>query len=54
MNSLQAVGWTSANTDLTKAWSIPKYPTLNVEALLEVHRKNVVALSKANQVVSPA
>ena len=51
MNSLQAVGWTSPNTDLTKAWSIPKYPTLNVEALLEVHRKNVVALSKANQVV---
>jgi phasin family protein len=51
MNSLQAVGWTSANTDLTKAWSFPKYPTLNVEALLEVHRKNAAALTKANQVV---
>ena len=51
MNSLQAVGLTFANTDLTKAWSIPKFPTLNVEALLEVHRKNVVALTKANQVV---
>jgi phasin family protein len=51
MNSLQAVGLTFANTDLTKAWSIPKFPTLNVEALLEVHRKNVVALTKASQVV---
>jgi phasin family protein len=51
MNSLQAVGLTFANTDLTKAWSIPKFATLNVEALLEGHRKNVVALTKANQVV---
>ena len=51
MNSLQAVGLAFANADLTKAWSIPKFPTLNVEALLEGHWKNVVALTKANQVV---
>ena len=51
MNSLQDVGLTFAITDLTKAWSIPKFATLNVEALLEGHRKNVVALTKANQVV---
>ena len=51
MNSLQAVGLTFANPDLTKAWSLPEFPTINVEALLEVHRKNVVALTKANQIV---
>jgi phasin family protein len=51
MNSLQAAGFPFANTDLTKAWSIPKFPALNIEALLEVHRKNAAALTKANQVV---
>ena len=51
MNSFQAVGFPFANTDLTKAWSIPTFPTLNVEALLDGHRKNVVAMTKANQVV---
>jgi phasin family protein len=51
MNSLQAAGFPFANTDLTKAWSIPKFPSLNIEALLEVHRKNAAALTKANQVV---
>jgi hypothetical protein len=51
MNSLQAVGLTFANTDLTKAWSIPKFPIFNVGVLLEVHRKNAVALTRANQVV---
>ena len=44
MNSLQALDW-------TKAWSIPRFPTLNIEALLEVHRKNADALTTANQVV---
>jgi phasin family protein len=51
MNSLQAAGFPFANTDLTKAWSIFKFPSLNIEALLEVHRKNAAALTKANQVV---
>ena len=51
MNSFQAVGFPFANTDLTKAWSIPTFPTLNVEALLDGHRKNVVAMTKANQIV---
>jgi hypothetical protein len=51
MNSLQAVGLTFANTELTKAWFIPKFPTFNVEALLEGQRKNVVALTKAQQAV---
>ena len=51
MNSFQAVGFPIANTDLTKAWSIPMFPTLNVEALLDGHRKNVVAMTKANQIV---
>ena len=51
MNSLQAVGLTFPNTYLTKAWSIPKFPTLNIEALLELQRKNAVAITKANQVV---
>ena len=44
MNSLQALDW-------TKAWSIPRFPTLTIEALLEVHRKNAAALTKANHVV---
>jgi phasin family protein len=51
MNSLQAASFPLANTDLTKAWSIFKFPSLNIEALLEVHRKNAAALTKANQVV---
>jgi hypothetical protein len=51
MNSLHAVGFPFLNTDLTKAWSIPKFPPFNTEALLEAHRKNAAALIKANQVV---
>jgi phasin family protein len=51
MNSIQAVGFPFANTDFSKAWSIPKFPILNVESLLDEHRKNVVAMTKANQVV---
>jgi hypothetical protein len=51
MNSLQAFGFPFANTDLTKAWSIPTFPILNVESLLEGHRQNVIAFTKANQVV---
>jgi len=49
MNSLQAVGLTFANNDVNKMWF--KFPSLNVGALLEEHGKNVVALTKANQVV---
>jgi hypothetical protein len=51
MNSLQAASFPFARTDLTKAWSIPKFPPFNIQALLEAHRKNAVALIKANQVV---
>ena len=51
MNFFQAVGFPFANIDLTKAWSFPTFPTLNVDALLDGHRKNVVAMTKANQVV---
>ena len=51
MNSLQTVGWPFANTELTKVWSIPKFPMLNIEALLEVHRKNAAAWTQANRVV---
>jgi hypothetical protein len=51
MNSRQTVGFPFAISELTKAWSIPKFPTLNVEALLDGHRKNVVAMTNANQVV---
>ena len=48
MNSLQAADFTLPNTDLFKGWSLP---VLNVGLLLEVQRKNAVALTKANQVV---
>jgi hypothetical protein len=51
MNSFQAVGWPLANTELTKVWSIPKFPMFNIEALLEVHRKNAAAWTQANRVV---
>jgi hypothetical protein len=51
MNSFQAVGWPFANTEFTKVWSIPKFPMFNIEALLEVHRKNVAAWTQANRVV---
>ena len=51
MNSLQTVRLPFANTDLAKAWSIPKFPPFNIGALLEVNRKNAAALTKANQVV---
>lgn len=51
MNSLQAIGLTFPYTDLTKAWWVPKFPTLDVEALLEGHRKNVDAVTKANRAV---
>jgi hypothetical protein len=51
MNSLQAAGFRFANTDMTKAWSIFKFPSLNFEALLEMHRKNAAALTKASQVM---
>jgi phasin family protein len=49
MNSFQAAGFPFANADLTTAWV--KLPSLNIEALLEVHRKNAAALTNANQVV---
>ena len=48
MNSLQVIGLTH---DLTKAWSIPKFPAANVGALLDGHWRNVAAVTKANQVV---
>ena len=51
MNSLQTVGWPFANTELTKVWSIPKFPMFNIGALLEVHRKNAAAWTQANRVV---
>jgi len=51
MNSFQAAGFPFANADLTKAWVNSKLPSLNIEALLEVHRKNAAALTNANQVV---
>jgi hypothetical protein len=51
MNSLQAVDWPFANTELTKLWSIPKFPMFNIEALLEVHRKNAAAWTQANRAV---
>ena len=51
MNSLQTVGWPFANTELTKVRSVPKFPMLNIEALLEVHRKNAAAWIQANRVV---
>ena len=49
MNSFQAVGWPLANTELTKAWSIPNL--FNIEALLDVHRKNAAAWTQASRVV---
>ena len=51
MNSRQSVGWPLANTELTKVWSIPKFPMFNIEALLELHRKNAAAWTEANRVV---
>jgi hypothetical protein len=51
VNSLQAAGFPFANTDITRAWSIFKFPWLNFDALLEGHRKNAAALTKASQVV---
>jgi phasin family protein len=51
MDSLQAAGFPFANTDMAKAWSIFKFPSLNFDALLEGHRKNAAALTKASQVV---
>jgi hypothetical protein len=51
MNSFQAVGFPFANIDLTKAWFLPTFPTLGVAALLDGHRKNMVAVTQANQVV---
>jgi hypothetical protein len=43
---------TFANTDLINAWSLPKFPTLNVWALFDGHRRNVAAFTKANQAVA--
>lgn len=51
MNSLQAAGFPFANADLTKAWVNFKLPSLNIQALLELQRKNAAALTNANQVV---
>jgi phasin family protein len=51
MNSLQAAGFPFANTDMTRAWSIFRFPSLNFNALVEGHRKNAAALTKASQVV---
>jgi phasin family protein len=50
MNSFQAASFPFANADLTKAWINFKLPSLNIEALLEAHRKNAAALTDANQV----
>jgi phasin family protein len=50
MNSFQSASFPFANADLTKAWINFKLPSLNIEALLEAHRKNAAALTDANQV----
>ena len=51
MNSLQAVGWPMANIELGNVWSNSKFPMFNIEALLEVHRKNAAAWTHANNAV---
>ena len=51
MNSLQAAGFPFVDADLTKAWVNFKLPSLNIQALLELQRKNAAALTNANQVV---
>jgi phasin family protein len=51
MNSFQAAVFPFANVDLTKAWVSFKLPSLKMDTLLEVHRKNTAALTNANQVV---
>jgi phasin family protein len=51
MNSFHtAASFPFANPDLSKAWFVPKLPTLNIEALLEANRKNAAALTNVNQV----
>jgi phasin family protein len=51
MNAFQtAPSFPFANADLAKAWLGPKLPSLNIEALLEAHRKNAAALTNVNQV----
>lgn len=51
MNSFQAAGFSFANTDLARMWSPLKLPSIRIEELFEVHRKNASALTSANQVV---
>lgn len=51
MNSFQAAGFPFVNTDLTRMWSHLKLPSIKIEELIEVHRKNASALTSANQVV---
>jgi phasin family protein len=51
MNALQTARFPFANTDMTKAWSIFRFPSINFEALFEAHRKNAAALTRASQVV---
>lgn len=51
MNSFQAAGFPFVNADLTGAWSNLKLPSAKIGELLEVHRKNVSALTNANQAV---
>jgi phasin family protein len=50
MTSFQAAGFPFAGTDITRAWAGIKLSPLNVTALLELQRKNAVALTAANQI----
>ena len=47
MNSLRPAGFPFANTDMTTAWANFGLPSHNIEALLELHRKNAAALTSA-------
>lgn len=51
MNSFQAAGFPFVNTDLSRMWSHLKLPSIKIEELFEVHRKNASALTSVNQVV---
>jgi phasin family protein len=50
MTSFQAAGFPFAGTDITRTWVGINLPPLNVTALLEVQRKNAIALTAANQI----
>lgn len=49
MSLLQAASFPFASAGLAKTWVDFKVPSLNIEALIEAHRKNAAALTAVNQ-----